>query len=195
MCAAILFLLALGVSDLALLLVYASQLGVLATLAILFLPSLLFGPVAHRVGRALVARVREKWVAGENPSRTLAECFLVFYAGVLLILPGMISSVLGLLLLVPFLRRLVASRISAGWQSPPESAGRPTPTDSEAWGGTVVRVIQFGGGFPDFGGGGPGEADRPSSGPAPEPRPEPPPGSRPRIGPDGLKQVEGQVED
>lgn len=89
--------------------------GVAGTLA-LTLAGMVAGCVLlRRNGIATLVRVRAELDAGRPPARPLAEGAVLAVASLLLILPGFISDVVGLLLLVPSVRgalwRLAARRI------------------------------------------------------------------------------------
>lgn len=63
-------------------------------------------------GQQCLLRVREELGAGRVPQELLLDNLFVFVAGVLLILPGPISDTVGLLLLIPFVRRMASVRLS-----------------------------------------------------------------------------------
>lgn len=62
-----------------------------------------------RSWRALRAALR----AGEAPSRQIADAVLVLVGGVLLLLPGFVSDVVGLVLVLPFTRPAVRPLLEA----------------------------------------------------------------------------------
>ncbi|HET8595488.1 MAG TPA: FxsA family protein [Intrasporangium sp.] len=84
----------------------ALRIGGGATLLLLVATSVLGGWVVSREGRrrwqALVDAVR----AGRPPQREVADGMLVLLGGLLLLLPGFVSDVLGLLLVLPLTRAL-----------------------------------------------------------------------------------------
>lgn len=63
--------------------------------------------VIQSQGLALGARLRAAMNTGEMPARTVADAMMVFVAGVLLVVPGYFTTVLGLLLLIPPVRALL----------------------------------------------------------------------------------------
>jgi UPF0716 protein FxsA len=95
--------------------------GGLATLAALVAGALLGAVVMRRAGaswwRALRGRMTTPSgveVSGQMPDPgAAASAALLFVAGLLLFLPGFVSDVLGLILLVPFVRRLLLSATAA----------------------------------------------------------------------------------
>jgi UPF0716 protein FxsA len=86
--------------------------------AIGFFPALLLiiagsalGVLVMRVaGLATALRARESLQRGELPAEDMFQGMMLAVGGGLLLLPGFISDVLGLLCLLPFTRRLAAAR-------------------------------------------------------------------------------------
>lgn len=80
--------------------------GVLGTLAAL-LGSAFIGVLIVRIqGVGLIQRIRGEMDSGRVPGRELAHGAMIAAAGILFILPGFVSDMLGLLLLLPPLRDL-----------------------------------------------------------------------------------------
>jgi UPF0716 protein FxsA len=85
----------------------AHALGVLNTLVLLVLVSLVGVWLMRRVGLGVWRRARSRVQAGEVPGREITDGVLVLSAGALLAVPGFITDVLGLLLLLPPVRAVV----------------------------------------------------------------------------------------
>ena len=84
--------------------------GVLDTL-LLLLAAGLAGALLLRVqGWATVLRLRQRLASGEPPVRELFDAACLALAGVLLILPGFLSDLMALLLLIPPVRGLLYGR-------------------------------------------------------------------------------------
>jgi UPF0716 protein FxsA len=93
--------------ELAVLIKVGSTIGVLPTL-LLVIGTAVLGSVLLRVaGVATAWRAREKLARGELPEQEVIEGLLIAVGGGLLLLPGFISDVIGLLCLIPFTRRLL----------------------------------------------------------------------------------------
>lgn len=91
--------------ELALLIQVGSAIGVLPTL-LLVIGSAVLGSVLLRVaGLATAWRARERLARGELPEQEMLEGLLIAVGGGLLLLPGFISDIFGLLCLLPFTRR------------------------------------------------------------------------------------------
>jgi UPF0716 protein FxsA len=81
--------------------------GVLPTIAVLIAVSVIGAWLVKREGLATLRRVRERVDAGQVPGRELVDGLLILLAGALLLTPGFLSDVLGILLLLPPVRALV----------------------------------------------------------------------------------------
>jgi UPF0716 protein FxsA len=103
----LLLLVALPIAELAVLVQVAGSIGVLDTIALVILVSIVGVWLAKRAGLGVVARLRATQARGEAPSRELADGTLILLAAGLLVLPGFISDVAGILLLLPPVRALV----------------------------------------------------------------------------------------
>jgi UPF0716 protein FxsA len=66
--------------------------------------------IVKRQGTGVLRRMRAQLAAGQVPTLELIDGVLLLAAGVLLILPGFVSDLVGLVLLVP-----VARRVPGGW--------------------------------------------------------------------------------
>lgn len=104
----LLVLLALQLLDLYLLFALGRSIGFWQTLLIVVGMGFLGSSLARREGR----RVWRGWRAALDgqrlPERGVVDGMLVLLGGALLILPGLLSDVVGLVLLVPVTRRLIA---------------------------------------------------------------------------------------
>ena len=111
-----LFLLALPFLEIAGFVVVGQQIGLFYTLALVVAAGVL-GAVLLRVqGFGVMTRVRRELDAGGDPSRELAHGAMILLGGVLLLIPGFITDIIGLLLFLPPERdaawRFLRSRVS-----------------------------------------------------------------------------------
>jgi UPF0716 protein FxsA len=102
--------------------------GVVWTILILAADSVLGSLLLRSQGRAVWRRFNESLAAGRMPHREVVDGVLVIFGGALLITPGFVTDVVGLVLLVPptraLVRRLAARRL--GRRIAVEAAG-PVP--------------------------------------------------------------------
>ncbi|WP_035304745.1 FxsA family protein [Actinokineospora inagensis] len=88
-----------------------SLIGVLPTIALLVLATVLGGYLLRREGLRTLAALREAVFLRRTPEREVVDGMLIAAAGVLVALPGFISDVVALFLLFPPTRALVRRRV------------------------------------------------------------------------------------
>ncbi len=115
-----LFLLALPFLEIAGFVIVGRQVGVLNTLALVIASGVLGAILLRIQGFGVMNRIRKELDAGNNPGRELANGVMILVAGVLLLIPGFVTDIIGLLLFLPPVRdlawRFLKSRVvvSAG---------------------------------------------------------------------------------
>jgi UPF0716 protein FxsA len=102
-----LILVVLPIAEVASIVWVAHQVGVLATLGLLVGVSVVGAVLAKHVGLEVWRRFRATLAAGDIPTGEVFDGVLVLIAAVLLVIPGFITDILGLLLLIPAVRSLV----------------------------------------------------------------------------------------
>lgn len=111
-----LLVLALPILEIAGFVVVGRQIGVLATIGLVLLSALVGTFLLRQQGFGVMSRVRAEMDAGRNPGRQLAHGLIVLIAAMLLIVPGFISDIVGILLFIPAVRdlawRFLKSRVS-----------------------------------------------------------------------------------
>lgn len=132
----------------------AGSIGALETIALLIVISVVGTWLAKVAGFGVLNRFRRTVAQGKVPSAELVDGALVLAAGALMILPGFVSDIVAIVLLLPPtripIRRLILRRIRAGggivtvvagrgrgpgrgdvwdvdsWEDPPSPPDRPT---------------------------------------------------------------------
>ena len=99
------------VVELYLLISIGQHLGAAATVAIVLGTGMLGAALARREGSRVMAAWQAAAQRGEKPKDGIVSSALVLVGGVLLITPGVVTDLAGLLLLVPWSRRLVAKYV------------------------------------------------------------------------------------
>lgn len=91
--------------------------GAWNTIALLLLVSFVGAWLVKREGLGVIRRFRRQLDEGRIPGRELADGVLIIVAGALMLTPGFVTDVVGLLLLLPFtragIRRTVLRRLSS----------------------------------------------------------------------------------
>jgi UPF0716 protein FxsA len=98
--------LALPLLEIAGFIIVGRQIGALATIGLVLASSIAGSLLLRHQGFGVMARVRQEIEAGRDPSRHLAHGVMVLLAAVLLIVPGFITDIFGLLLFLPPVRDL-----------------------------------------------------------------------------------------
>jgi len=83
--------------------------GALNTVALLVVVSMVGAWLVKREGISVVRRAQERVARGAVPGRELVDGVLILFAGALLITPGFVTDVLGILLLLPPVRAAIRS--------------------------------------------------------------------------------------
>jgi UPF0716 family protein affecting phage T7 exclusion len=103
----ILFVL-LPLTELYVLIAVGKQIGFWSLLGVLAFSAFVGISFAQREGLRVWSELQQDLLAGREPRHGALEGVLVLLGGVLLVIPGLISDVVGLLLLVPWTRHVVA---------------------------------------------------------------------------------------
>jgi len=99
--------------ELAVIVQVAGSTGVMNTIGLLVLVSLVGAWLVRREGLGILRRVQAELAKGRMPGRELVDGLLVLLAGALMLTPGFVTDAVGLALLFPPVRavlRLVATR-------------------------------------------------------------------------------------
>ena len=102
----VVLLVAVPIFEVWLLIQVGQQIGVLATIGILVAEALLGAWLMKREGSRAWKALNEALRTGAMPSNQLADAALVLVGGVLLMLPGFVTDVVGFFFLLPFTRPL-----------------------------------------------------------------------------------------
>ncbi len=132
----LLILLVAAVVEVAVLVAVGDAIGVLPTIGLLLLASLVGAWLLRREGTRTLRAFTEAARTRRPPHRELIDGVLIAASGVLIVLPGFVSDVIALLMLLPPTRALLRRRIL-------RSARRSTPPRF-ARGGVVPGVVVTG---------------------------------------------------
>jgi UPF0716 protein FxsA len=122
--------------ELAVILQVGHAIGALETVALLLAVSVAGGWLVKREGVGVLRRIQLAVNGGRVPGRELADGALIILAGALLITPGFLSDVLGILLLLPPVRAVLRpllvgalARRAIDRRMGPRGSGRGTIVD------------------------------------------------------------------
>ncbi len=107
----VLLFLVVPVVELYIIVQVASGIGVLETLGLLILVSIVGAWMVRAQGLGALRRVQSQLANGQVPGRELVDGFLILFAGALMLTPGFLTDAFGLLLLIPPTRAIVRTII------------------------------------------------------------------------------------
>ena len=136
----VLTFLALPLIEIALFIKLGQMFGVLPTLLGVIASAILGGLVIRMQGLSLMAEIRATMGRGQLPARSITDAMMVFFAGVLLLIPGYFTDLIAILLLLPPVReliygflktRMVVVNTGHGSQGAPSSGPRTIDLDDD----------------------------------------------------------------
>jgi len=107
-------LLAMPFIEIAGFVIVGSKIGVFATLGLVILSAMLGFFLLRVQGIGLLQRIRTETAAGRVPDREVVHGAMLVLAAILLIVPGFVSSAIGILLFVPFIRDFMWEKFMRG---------------------------------------------------------------------------------
>lgn len=107
-----LLFIAVPIAELYVIIQVGQLVGVLPTIGLLVLDSILGALLLRHQGRAAWGRFNEALRAGRPPARETLDGALVILGGALLLTPGFLSDILGLVLLLPPTRAAIRAVLS-----------------------------------------------------------------------------------
>lgn len=103
----------LPLAEIAMFVLVGQAVGLWMTLALVIAGALLGGLLLRQQGLGIIARMRSNVGAGTLPGRTIFDAMMIGIAGFMLMLPGFISDILALALLIPPLRAALYAALSS----------------------------------------------------------------------------------
>ena len=100
------------------------------TIAVMIIVSLVGAWLVKREGISALRKAQRELDAGRMPGKQLVDGLLILLAGALLLTPGFVTDVFGILLLLPPVRALVRGRVSKRMSTRVITVqSRPAPPD------------------------------------------------------------------
>ncbi|MRI33497.1 hypothetical protein EOPP23_10920 [Endozoicomonas sp. OPT23] len=112
------FFVVLPILEMITLIKVGGSIGALNTVALVILGMFAGGTIIRTEGVKTLMKAREKMNFGEMPAVEMLEGLMIAIGGLFLIFPGFITDFFGILLLIPFVRKLILSRMikSGRWK-------------------------------------------------------------------------------
>jgi UPF0716 protein FxsA len=108
----VLILLLLGTAiEITVLVLIGSVIGVLPTIALVVLATIIGVALLRREGTRTLTAFRDKVRAGQQPQGEMLDGVLIAVAGILIVLPGFVSDLLAIALLIPPTRAMIRKRV------------------------------------------------------------------------------------
>ncbi|RUL56419.1 MULTISPECIES: FxsA family protein [Lysinibacillus] len=92
--------------EIAVFIVVGKNIGVFNTLLLILFTSVIGIWVAKKQGVQSVQNMRNSMAESNPPGPAMIDTFLIFVGGILLVLPGFLTDLLGFMLVIPFTRKL-----------------------------------------------------------------------------------------
>lgn len=108
-----LIFLLLPLLEIAMFIVVGRAIGLFPTLGLVIAAALLGAFVLRQQGLGVVNRLRGSMGSGTIPGRAMFDAMLIGLAGIMLVVPGFISDIVALLLLLPPVRDVIFARLAS----------------------------------------------------------------------------------
>lgn len=95
--------------EISILIQVGEQLGVMTTIALVILTAAVGASLVRSQGLQTLMSAQQKIQQGQQPGREVIEGVMLAIAGVLLVTPGFVTDIFGLLILTPVTRKLFAN--------------------------------------------------------------------------------------
>jgi UPF0716 protein FxsA len=99
--------------ELAVIIQVGQAIGVLPTIALLLAVSFVGSWLVKREGMGVWRRFNEQVSAGKVPGKEIADGVMILLAGALLLTPGFVTDIVGILLLLPPVRAAIRTTVVA----------------------------------------------------------------------------------
>ncbi len=103
---------AMPILEIWLILEIGGQLGLLNTIGVIIVTAVVGAALAKHQGLAALQKVQRALQTGEQVGTSMIEAALILVAAVMMLLPGFVTDGMGILLLLPPTRKLVAAVIA-----------------------------------------------------------------------------------
>tara|TARA_B100000131_G_scaffold319075_1_gene364216 strand:+ start:1605 stop:2111 length:507 start_codon:yes stop_codon:yes gene_type:complete len=126
----LLLFLAVPLAEILVIVEVAQKTGIFETIALLLIVSVLGAWLVKSEGMGVIRKIQFQLVQGQIPNKELLDGGLILIAGVLMLTPGFITDVVGLLLLFPLTRPIIRRLFFRRIVNQPFSAARSNTNQS-----------------------------------------------------------------
>lgn len=132
----LLAIVAIPVIEIAIFIQVGGLIGILPTLALVLLMTIVGTMLVRSQGAQTVSRLRRALAEGSDPSSALAHGAMILLAGALLVIPGFFTDLIGLTLLIPQVRLAAFARLRRriglrGWVAKPTAQAQGGPATGD----------------------------------------------------------------
>lgn len=103
----------------------AGGIGVLETIGLLIVVSVVGAWLVRREGMGVLRKVQTQLAAGEMPTKQIVDGGLIMFAGALMLTPGFVTDAVGVLLLIPPTRIAVRTVLMRRFRGRIQTVGGP----------------------------------------------------------------------
>lgn len=125
----------LSVAELYVLIHVGAVIGAIPTIALTILTAIIGASLVRSQGLQTALSVQEKLAKGEVPAQQVVEGVILIIAGACLVMPGFITDLTGMVLLIPWIRSRLAKKVLASksvhFNHPGQSGGSGNTFDGE----------------------------------------------------------------
>lgn len=132
-------LIALPIIEIAIFIKVGQTIGLFPTLALVIGGALLGGLLLRQQGLSVLGQLRNNYSTGRMPGRTIADAMMIGVAALFLVLPGFLSDVVALALLLPPVRSWIYAALASRVTVVDTTTGyrRTGPSDGRLGDGTI----------------------------------------------------------
>lgn len=103
----------LPILEMVVLIEVGSAIGAWNTVALVFLGAFVGIQVIRQQGFSTMVKAQQRMAAGELPAGEMAEGFMIAIGGLFMMIPGFLTDIIGVLLLIPPVRRFLLKKMVA----------------------------------------------------------------------------------
>lgn len=116
----------------------AKIIGILAAILLIILSMVVGGGLMRSEGYHTLQRTREEMTEGKSPAKGMLESLSIALGGFLMIIPGFITSIIGIFLIIPGIRRIILQSFIGLKFTNPKNENAPSKEDASDHQGRTI---------------------------------------------------------